>query len=103
MKGAYAEAAEAFGQAVHCARPHPRDAELRLRALVMAGASVEAHAWASVLPQEGLTADDVAWRARAALEAGDRQRAATLLGLLKGAEGWEGPAWVPALARELRR
>lgn len=103
MKGAYAEAAEAFGQAVQRARPHPRDAELRLRALVMAGASVEAHAWASSLPQEGLTADDVAWRARAALEAGDRQRAATLLGLLKGAEGWEGPAWVPALARELRR
>lgn len=103
MSGNYAEAAEAFGEATDRDRPHPRDAELRLRALVMAGAGADAHAWASTLPQEGLTAEDVAWRARAALDAGDRERAATLLALLKRPEGWEGPPWVARLAADLSR
>lgn len=102
MSGDYRGAADAFGEAVERPQPHPRDGELKLRSLVMAQAYEEANAWAQTLRTEGLTADDLAWRARAAYQAGDRERARALVQLLAKPGGqWDGPPWVPPLARDL--
>ncbi len=101
LAGDPAAAAVAFGEA--CARPHahPLDRRLRLQALVLSGQATEAVAWAEAGPQEGLAAEDIAWWARAARDAGQPDDARRLLSMLREEGGWAGPDWVPALARDL--
>jgi hypothetical protein len=50
-------------------------------------------------PAEGLLAVDIAWRARAAWDAGQPERAKRLLSMLKQDGHFDGPPWIPALAK----
>ena len=100
QSGHFSEAADSFGLAIETGHPYPDDAQLRLVALVQAGRAGEAVAWAEAGPREGLTADWIAWWARAAHDTGDMDRARTLLEMLYSDQKWDGPAWVPELAAQ---
>jgi hypothetical protein len=95
----HALAAESFGHAVSAGNPYPGDRRLRLTALVLAGRSKEAVVWMDAGPAEGLLAVDIAWRARAAWDAGQPERAKRLLSMLKQDGHFDGPPWIPALAK----
>ena len=101
--GLLSEAADSFERAVLLGHPHPMDRFLRLKALVLAGRAKEAIQWAKEGPQEDLTADSIAWRARAEFSVGNFQDAMSLLALLKTPHGHDGPPWVEALLSELYR
>jgi len=98
QEGDMATAADAFGAAVETGHPHPLDRLLRLRALVESGQHEAACAWAADGPDDGLTAEYIAWWARAAWEAGRVDDARRLIGMLQTPDGWDGPPWVGALA-----
>ena len=97
------EAADAFAQSVTQGHPHPLDRFLCLKALVLAGRGEDAVRWAAEGSMDNLTADEVAWRARAAILVGDFGRATSLFQMLKVDSGYDGPGWVEASAEELRR
>lgn len=100
--GRFEAAAQTFEAAVHTGRAHPVDRQLALQAWVLADRPTQALAWAGQGPQDGLTADWMAWLARAALDAGDRDRARRVLAPLARPDGsWDGPAFVAELAAEL--
>jgi hypothetical protein len=101
MQGDFDGAAVAFAAALERDHPHPLDGERLLQALVLAGDGEAAWAHAGRLPQEGLTADGVAWRARAARDAGAIPAARQLVALLRTDTGWDGPDWVAELAQDL--
>ncbi|MEC9390490.1 MAG: hypothetical protein VX944_10490 [Myxococcota bacterium] len=86
-------AANAFGKGLECRNPHPLDRMLRLRALVQAGEPQEALELASRGPKSDLTAEYIAWWARAAVDAGDNEQAVRLMELLVLEQGYDGPAW----------
>jgi hypothetical protein len=92
------EAADAFEQAVVQGHPHPMDRSLCLQALVSAGRYSDAVRWAETGPQEDLTAQTIAWWARAAWLDGDADRAHTLLELIRMETVYDGPAWVKGMA-----
>ncbi len=92
------KAADSLYLAIAQGHPYPTDHTLRLRALVEAGRSQEALAWAEEGPAEGLTATHMAWWVRAAWEAGDADRAAGLIRILRTPEGIDGPPWIRELA-----
>jgi tetratricopeptide (TPR) repeat protein len=100
-RGASLDAADAFGRAVESGHPYPGDRTHKLRALVEAGLPEEALAWAEAGPKEGLSAAHLAWWARAAFEAGQRERAAELLAVLRTPGGLDGPAWLRQLAVQI--
>jgi tetratricopeptide (TPR) repeat protein len=102
QSGRFSEAADAFGEAITTGHPYPDDAQLRLIALVQSGRAGEAVAWAEAGPREGLTADWIAWWARAAHDTGDVDRTRTLLEMLYSDPHWDGPAWVPELAAQVQ-
>ena len=102
QSGRFSEAADSFGQAIAAGHPYPDDAQLRLIALVQAGRAGEAVAWAEAGPREGLTADWIAWWARAAHDTGDIDRARSLIQMLYSDQKWDGPAWVPELAAQVQ-
>jgi hypothetical protein len=102
-EGRMSEAADAFGTAIRTGHPYPDDSQLHLIALVQSGRSAEALAWAEAGPREGLTAEWIAWWARAARDAGQSERARVLIGQLYDGGRWDGPAWVPELAAELQQ
>ena len=101
MRGDFDGAARAFAAALEREHPHPLDGERLLQALVLAGDGEAAWAHAQRLPQDGLTADGVAWRARAARDAGAIPAARQLVGLLRTDTGWDGPDWVAQLAQDI--
>lgn len=96
-----ASAAEAYRAAVQRGFPYPTDFRDVVVMEVLAGNHEAAFRWAESGPTDGLRAEDLAWWARAAHGAGATDRARELLVLLRTGEGWAGPDWVPALAREL--
>lgn len=102
-EGRMSEAADAFEEAIRTGHPHPDDPQLRLMALVEAGRAQEALKWAEAGPREGLTADWIAWWARAANDAGHSQRAMELIRQLSHDGRWDGPVWVAELAAELQQ
>ncbi|MFT5685923.1 MAG: tetratricopeptide (TPR) repeat protein [Myxococcota bacterium] len=102
LEGQMSEAADAFGEAIATGHPYPDDRQLHLIALVQAGRAQEALEWAESSPQDGLTADWIAWWARAAHDTGDNDRAIMLIGQLYDGREWDGPDWVPELAAELQ-
>jgi Flp pilus assembly protein TadD len=95
------EAAVAFGRSIDGGHPLPADRMLKLRALVLAGNSAEGLQWAEGGPKDELSADMIAWWARAAFNVGDRGRAASLLEMLKTPRGYDGPPWVNPLAKQV--
>ncbi len=96
-------AADAFAQSVAQGHPHPLDRYLCLKALVLAGRGEDAVRWASEGLNEDLTADEVAWRARAAMLVGDDDRARSLFEVLKVGDGYDGPEWVEGAVEDLRQ
>ena len=100
--GRFDGAADAFQKAVAQGHPHPLDRFLCLKALVLAGRAEDALLWAQSGPQEHLTADAIAWRARAALLAGKNDVANALLQALKTADGFDGPSWVGDLYEQVQ-
>ena len=101
-EGHFSEAADAFGEAILTGHPYPDGAEMQLIALVQAGRAGEALVVAEAGPQDGLTANWIAWWARAAHDTGQHVRARTLLEMLYDGQRWDGPDWVPELAAELQ-
>lgn len=99
--GLYEEAAGSFEMSFRNGHPLDVDRRLKLQALVLAGRAPEALAWAESGPRSGLEAVDLAWWARAARDAGELDRARVVLSGLWNGQGWDGPGWVPSLAREL--
>ena len=97
------EAADAFAQSVAQGHPHPLDRFLCLKALVLAGRGEDAVHWASEGERDNLTADEVAWRARAFMLVGDYSRADTLFQLIRVGDRYDGPEWVKATAEALQR
>ena len=97
------EAADAFGEAVLMGHPHPMDRFFRLKALVLSGRMDEAVRWAEEGPQDGLTAESIAWRARAHFLGGDSRQALVLLNLLQTPHGYDGPPWVNSLVVEVQQ
>lgn len=95
------EAATAFQRALEAGHPLDEDGLLLLVALVRAGRPAEALRHAEQGPREGLTAEYLAWWARAAADAGDPGLARRLLGPLGAGGAWDGPPWVAAFAGEL--
>jgi len=99
----YAEAARAFDQARQLPHAHPETAQLTLQAYVLAGAPEAAVRLGRDGPKDGLTAAWIGWWARAELDAGNAHEAAKLVGMLQRPDGsWDGPGFVPELAREIR-
>ena len=94
-------AADAFGQAVETGHPHPSDRLYRLRALVESNQAETAWQWASNGPQDALTAEYIAWWARAAWDSGRSADARRLITMLRTPQGWDGPPWVGPLAQEI--
>lgn len=70
-------------------------------ALVLAGRAQAALEVAEDGVGEDISAEELGGWARAADEAGAPERARALLRPLRGAEGWDGPPFVPALAAKL--
>ena len=101
MRGDFDAAAVAFAAALERDHPHPLDGERLLQALVLAGDGEGAWVHAQRLPQDGLTGEGVAWRARAARDAGAIPAARQLVELLRKPDGWDGPDWVPQLAQDI--
>lgn len=96
-----AQAADAFARAIENGHPYPTEYTLRLRALVEAGRAIEALEWADAGPKDGLTAEHIAWWARAAYEAGQPSRARDLVMILRTPRGFDGPPWLHALAEKI--
>jgi hypothetical protein len=101
QNGQLREAADAFGKGLKCDHPHALDGMLRIRALVEAGEAAEALEFAATGPQDDLTAEYIAWWARAAHESGHVAQSKSLIMMLQTEEGFEGPRWVSAFAEEL--
>jgi len=99
-EGRFGAAAAAFERGMDCAHPHPLDRMLRLRALVLAGEVEKAFEAGEAGPQEGLSAEYIAWWARAALRSGHTQRANSMMEMLRSEQGFDGPSWVADLAAE---
>ena len=97
------EAADAFAYSVEQGHPHPLDRVLCLKALVLSGRGEDAIQWSSNGPQENLTAEHVAWRARAAMLVGDYAHAASLFAVIKTGENYDGPEWVQDAVDELQQ
>ena len=95
------EAAVAFGRSIDGGHPLPADRMLKLRALVLAGNSAEGIQWAEDGPKDELSAEMIAWWARAAFNVGDRGRTISLLKTLQTPRGYEGPPWVERLAKQV--
>ncbi len=93
-EGRFREAAAAFGIALKCTHPHPLDSMLQLRAFVQAGDSDIALDLAEAGAKEDLTAEYIAWWARAAHETGHIGRSKELVEMLKTEDGFDGPDWV---------
>lgn len=102
-KGQSAAAAGAFEQAILAGHPHPEDRFLRLRTLVEAGRGAEAIRWANEGPKEELTAQYIAWWARAALMVDDVDQARKLLSMLDRERYFDGPYWVKDFARAVEQ
>jgi len=79
----------------------PADRGRLVVALVLAGQAQAALEVAEGGVGEDISAEELGWWARAADEAGAPERARALLRPLRGAEGWDGPPFVPALAAKL--
>lgn len=95
------DAARAYEAAVATGHPYPGDRQKVVVMRVLGGDHRGALAWAEAGPTDGLTADDLAWWARAAMGAGDPVRAAAVMAPLRTDDGWAGPPWVPALADQV--
>ncbi len=102
-EGQYAAAAGSFEQAILSGHPHPEDRFMRLRSLVEAGRGAEAVRWAEDGPQNNLTAQYIAWWARAALMVDDVPKAKKLLSMLSREGDFDGPYWVADFARAVER
>lgn len=94
-------AAAAFAQAWALQGRGRADRGRLVASLVLSGRADEALRIAEEGVGEDLSAEELAWWARAAAEAGATARATALLRPLRGPQGWDGPAFVPALAAQL--
>jgi hypothetical protein len=99
--GEHALAAASFLQAIEGGTPYPTDRFLRLKTLVLSGQPEVALTWMDAGPVDGLTAEEVAWRARAAWAAGDGPRAQALVSMLRRGDQFDGPFWVSGLAQTI--
>jgi len=99
----FADAVWSFEGSIRGGNPYPGDRTLLLQALVLSGEPAEALAAAETGPTEDLTAQHVAWWARAAFEAGNIHRSRELLQTLKVGNKFDGPEWVPGLAGRVFR
>jgi hypothetical protein len=99
--GEHAEAAASFLQAIESGNPYPTDRLLRLKTLVLSGQPETALTWMDAGPVDGLTAEEVAWRARAAWAAGENRRAQSLVDMLRRGDQFDGPSWVSGLAQTI--
>jgi len=99
----FADAAWSFKGSIRGGNPYPGDRTLLLQALVLAEKPVDAFAVAENGPTEDLTAQHVAWWARAAWESGNTHRSRELLQTLKLGDSYDGPEWVPGLAERVFR
>ena len=97
----FSEAADAFGLSIENGHPLPKDRMLKLRALVLAGQSADGLRWAESGPKDNLSAEMIAWWARAAFNVGDVERARGLLKKLQTRQGYDGPPWVVPLAKKV--
>lgn len=94
----FGEAGRAFDLALASKKPFPGDETLRIVAWVSAGEHRRAFEAAETGPKDALTAEHVAWWARAAWGAGERARARALLSQLRVHGGYDGPPWLGAFA-----
>ncbi len=94
-------AADAWARGADSVAPYAGDRQRAIAALLEVGDADAALRLADAGPTEGLTADALAWWARAADAAGQPDRARALLAPLRGPGGWDGPPWVPALGARL--
>jgi len=102
IQGDEHRASLAFENAVRGIRPHPMDFTFFVRCAVEAGRAQDALKWAeNEGPKENLTAEYIAWWAKAAMEAGDLELAKARLIALKKPDHWDGPGWVAGFAQEL--
>jgi hypothetical protein len=102
LSGDWRTAADAFETASSLPHHHPAAKQLALEAMVMAGAFARAVELGRGGGTDGLTADWLAWWARAELGAGHTEEAARLIAPLKQPDGsWDGPEWVAELAGQI--
>ena len=102
LDGEWAAAADAFDRARTLPHAHPLSAQLALQAHVLAGQPSRAAELGRSGPQDGLTADWIAWWARAERDAGHPERAAALVAPLRQPDGtYAGPPFVPELAETI--
>ncbi|MEC7988279.1 MAG: hypothetical protein VX278_24140 [Myxococcota bacterium] len=89
------QAAIAFENAIQHGHPYPNDHTLLLIALVQSEQYIRALQLAESGPKENLTAEHIAWWARAAGEVGNVKRSQALFQMLVQPDGsYDGPAWV---------
>ena len=102
MSGEWSLAAASFDDARARDHSHPLSAQLALQAHVLAGEADAAIGIGRSGPRDGLTAEWIAWWARAELLAGNRAEAAKLVSMLERADGsFDGPDFVPGLSLEI--
>jgi hypothetical protein len=98
QRSMFTEAAVSFGESIAGGHPYPGDRLLLIQSLVLSGQPSKALMVAEDGPQDDLTANHLAWWARAAWEAGHSDRAAGLIQPLWNGQSYAGPEWVPGLA-----
>ncbi len=102
--GNWRSAAEQFESSAQLSHPHPMSRRLALEAWVRGGEPHRGVALARNAPRAGLTADWIAWWARAELDAGNVQQSLALVAKLQRSDGsWDGPYFVPELAERVDR
>ena len=96
--GLYQDAAGSFLQAIEQGHPHPLDRYYHLVSLVESKQFQAALAWAEQGPSKNLSANYIAYWAKAEAGAGRTQRALQLKKMLYQADGsYAGPPWVETI------
>ena len=93
--GASHQAVQSFEKAIANGHPYPNDHTLLLISLVQSQQYQRALEWAENGSKKHLTAEHIAWWARAAQAVGNHERAQSLFKMLLKSDGtYDGPTWV---------
>jgi len=102
--GTWPLAAQHFEAAARLTHPHPLSRRLAVEAWVRGGEPHRGVALARAAPKDGVTADWIAWWARAELDAGNADQSLSLVVKLRRSDGsWDGPHFVADLADRARQ
>ncbi|MBM73799.1 MAG: hypothetical protein CMK59_00245 [Proteobacteria bacterium] len=98
----YKEASKAFYKSLELPNSYPDSDVYLLESLVLDGQFQEALNVVEKGPKQGLTAQKIAWWARALAGVGEQKRALELFLMLRQEEGYDGPEWVEGWVKKLQ-